>query len=216
MSLNLLLFLILAGIAVLSALGMLLSRNALYSALYLIINFITVAVMYLTLHAPFIAIVQITVYTGAIMVLFVFVIMLLGAEQIGSRHPQRWFLPLAIFLGAVLLIETMYIVLYQLSLTSGVAEIAEQFGSPKAIGELLFSQYLLPFEATSVLLLVAMIGAIVLTKREKNTPRVNAGTNHPAGTGGYKSPEYPAGEGGQMRAETARTPDHADTRTEKK
>ena len=111
MSLNLLLFLILAGLAVLSALGMLLSRNALYSALYLIINFITVAVMYLTLHAPFIAIVQITVYTGAIMVLFVFVIMLLGAEQIGSRHPQRWFLPLAIFLGGAADRDSVYRVL---------------------------------------------------------------------------------------------------------
>ena len=173
MSINLLLFLILAGLAVLSALGMLLSRNALYSALYLIINFITVAVMYLTLHAPFIAIVQITVYTGAIMVLFVFVIMLLGAEQIGSQHPQRWFQPLAIFLGAVLLAETVYIVFTQRNLFPlGPAVFttyssADQFGSPKAIGELLFNQYLLPFEVTSILLLVAMIGAIVLTKTEK-------------------------------------------------
>jgi NADH-quinone oxidoreductase subunit J len=189
MSLNLLLFLVLAGLAVLSALGMLLSRNALYSALYLIINFLTVAVMYLTLHAPFIAIVQITVYTGAIMVLFVFVIMLLGAEQIGHRHPQRWFLPLAIFLGAVLLLETGYIVFSQRDFFSGAAKISEQFGSPQAIGELLFSQYLLPFEATSILLLVAMIGAIVLTKREK------AGPDHPAGTGGQKPPEHPAGTG---------------------
>jgi NADH-quinone oxidoreductase subunit J len=185
MSLNLLLFLILAGLAVLSALGMLLSRNALYSALYLIINFITVAVMYLTLHAPFIAIVQITVYTGAIMVLFVFVIMLLGAEQIGSRHPQRWFLPLAISMGVVLLIETVYIVFYQRNLSPEAVKIAEQFGSPKAIGELLFNQYLLPFEATSILLLVAMIGAIVLTKR------VEAGIKHPAGTGGQNPPEQP-------------------------
>jgi NADH-quinone oxidoreductase subunit J len=206
MSLNLLLFLILAGLAVLSALGMLLSRNALYSALYLIINFITVAVMYLTLHAPFIAIVQITVYTGAIMVLFVFVIMLLGAEQIGSRHPQRWFLPLAIFLGAVLLIETVYIVIYQRNLTSGAAKIAEQFGSPKAIGELLFNQYLLPFEATSILLLVAMIGAIVLTKRAE------------AGKGGQRPPEHPAGKGGQRPPDspTARLPEQPDTQTEAK
>jgi len=191
MSLNLLLFLILAGLAVLSALGMLLSRNALYSALYLIVNFITVAVMYLTLHAPFIAIVQITVYTGAIMVLFVFVIMLLGAEQIGSRHPQRWFLPLAIFMGAVLLVETVYIVIYQRNLTPGAARIAEQFGSPKAIGELLFNQYLLPFEATSILLLIAMIGAIVLTKHEKNTPRTQAGTGGYRPPGGQEPPEHP-------------------------
>jgi NADH-quinone oxidoreductase subunit J len=167
MSLNLLLFLALAGLAVLSALGMLLSRNAIYSALYLILNFIVVAIMYLTLNAPFIAIVQITVYTGAIMVLFVFVIMLLGAEQIGSNHPGKWFLPLAIFLGALLLTETLYIVFSQSNLLPATAEITSQFGSPQAIGSLLFNQYMLPFEVTSVLLLVAMIGAIVLTKREE-------------------------------------------------
>jgi NADH-quinone oxidoreductase subunit J len=167
MSINLLLFLVLAGLAILSALGMLISRNGLYSALYLIINFATVAVIYLTLNAPFIAVVQITVYTGAIMVLFVFVIMLLGAEQIGSQHPQRWFQPLAIFLGAVLLAETAYILFSQRDLFPGASHITEQFGSPNTIGELLFNQYLLPFEVTSILLLVAMIGAIVLTRSLK-------------------------------------------------
>jgi NADH-quinone oxidoreductase subunit J len=189
MSLNLLLFLVLAGLAILSALGMLLSRNALYSALYLIINFLTVAVMYLTLHAPFIAIVQITVYTGAIMVLFVFVIMLLGAEQIGSRHPNRWFLPLALCMGAVLLLETVYIVLSQRDLLPEAAKINAQFGSPQAIGTLLFNQYLLPFEATSILLLVAMIGAIVLTKRVE-TPR--SGRLYPAGTGVTQPSDRPS------------------------
>jgi NADH-quinone oxidoreductase subunit J len=174
MNVNLILFLLLAGLAVLSALGMLLSRNALYSALFLIINFATVAVMYLTLNAPFIAIVQITVYTGAIMVLFVFVIMLLGAEQIGSQHPQRWFQPLAIFLGAVLLAETVYIFFSKQGLFSEAGSITEQFGSPNSIGALLFNQYLLPFEATSFLLLVAMVGAIILTKRaEADSHRPN-------------------------------------------
>lgn len=168
MSINLIFFLILALIAVLSALGMLVSRSALYSALYLIANFITVAIMYLTLHAPFIAIVQITVYTGAIMVLFIFVIMLLGAEHIGRRHPQRWFLPLALILGGVLLTEAVFFLLTNRNLFPEAQAITSQFGSPKAIGELLFNQYLLPFEATSILLLVAIIGAIVLTKSERN------------------------------------------------
>jgi NADH-quinone oxidoreductase subunit J len=136
----------------------------------LIVNFVTVAVIYLTLHAPFIAIVQITVYTGAIMVLFVFVIMLLGAEQIGSQHPQRWFRPLAIFLGVVLLAETAYIFFSQANIFSGAVRITDQFGSPQSIGALLFNQYLLPFEATSILLLVAMVGAIVLTKRAEAEP----------------------------------------------
>ncbi|MBN2044683.1 MAG: NADH-quinone oxidoreductase subunit J [Anaerolineales bacterium] len=167
MSLNLIFFLLLALIAVLSAVGLLASRSALYSALYLIINFATVAVMYLTLHAPFIAIVQITVYAGAIMVLFLFVIMLLGAEHIGSLHPQRWFLPLALVLGILLLAEAIIIIFTQPNLLPEAQVISSDFGSPKAIGELLFNQYLLPFEATSILLLVAMIGAIVLTKPEK-------------------------------------------------
>ena len=170
MTANLIFFLLLAGLAVLSALGMLLSRNALYSALFLIINFATVAVIYLTLNAPFIAIVQITVYTGAIMVLFVFVIMLLGAELIGDQHPQRWFQPLAIFLGLVLLAETAYIFFSKQGIFTSAGSISDQFGSPKSIGALLFNQYLLPFEATSILLLVAMVGAIVLTKRAETDP----------------------------------------------
>src|SRR4029453_309858 len=85
MTLDLILFLVLSLIAVASALGMLLSRNAVYSALFLVLNFITVAVFYLLLGAPFIAMAQVTVYAGAIMVLFLFVIMLLGAESIAGE-----------------------------------------------------------------------------------------------------------------------------------
>lgn len=165
MTLNMLLFIVLAGLAVLSALGLLLSRSAIYSALYLIVNFVDVAIMYLTLNAPFIAIAQITVYTGAIMVLFMFVIMLLGAEQVGTSHLRKWFLPLAILLGAVLLLETGYILFSNSIVLPNAAALSSQFGSPQAIGSLLFNQYILPFEVTSILLLVAMIGAIVLTKR---------------------------------------------------
>ena len=86
-------FLILAVVSVATALGMLFSRNAIYSALFLVLNFVTVAIFYLLLGAPFIAMAQITVYAGAIMVLFLFVIMLLGAERLtpGRVLPwQRW------------------------------------------------------------------------------------------------------------------------------
>src|SRR5688572_9463095 len=89
MSLDLILFLILSLIAIATALGMLLSRNAIYSALFLVLNFITVAVFYLLLGAPFIAMAQVTVYAGAIMVLFLFVIMLLGAEGISGEFNWR-------------------------------------------------------------------------------------------------------------------------------
>jgi NADH-quinone oxidoreductase subunit J len=166
MTVELILFLILATVAVISALGMLLSRNAVYSALFLVLNFATVAVFYLLLGAPFIAITQVTVYAGAIMVLFLFVIMLLGADPLpeGKELPkQKW---LASFLALVLAVEG--IVLISMQKTAGfIPTPVEGAGNPKAIGELLFSGYLLPFEVTSVLLLVAMVGAIVLTGKKK-------------------------------------------------
>ncbi len=167
MTLNLLLFLILAAVAIASALGMLLSRHALYSALYLILNFGTVAVFYLILHAPFIAIAQVTVYAGAIMVLFLFVIMLLGAGQLPPTKVLPWQRPVAIFLAAILLAEAVYLIFFRTSELPGATTLTPGFGDPEAVGKLLFNQYMLPFEVTSILLLAAMIGAIVLTKVEK-------------------------------------------------
>lgn len=161
---ELILFLILALVAVVSALGMLFSRNAVYAALFLILNFGTVAVFYLLLNAPFIALTQVTVYAGAIMVLFLFVIMLLGAEQSGRTPAVRWLRPVTISLGAILLAEAIYIIYTQRSLLPAKLTTSASFGTPNSVGEILFNQYLLPFEVTSVLLLVAMIGAIVLTK----------------------------------------------------
>ena len=100
MTSELIVFLVLSLVAIASALGMLLSRNAIYSALFLVLNFVTVAVFYLLLGAPFIAMSQITVYAGAIMVLFLFVIMLLGAESLAPL-PQAmpWQRPLAFILA---------------------------------------------------------------------------------------------------------------------
>jgi NADH-quinone oxidoreductase subunit J len=162
------LFFSLAVIAVASALGMLFSRNAVYAALYLVLNFATVAVFFLLLNAPFIAIAQVSVYAGAIMVLFLFVIMLLGAERTGPQQAIRWQRPTAVVLGLVLFVELGYILLSQYGvLPASTEEIAENFGSPLAVGAELFTAYLLPFEITSVLLLVAIVGAIVLTKLER-------------------------------------------------
>jgi NADH-quinone oxidoreductase subunit J len=171
MNANLILFFFLAIIAIASAGLMVFTRNAIYCALYLILNFITVAIFYLLLDAPFIAISQVTVYAGAIMVLFLFVIMLLGAEATGIIMRRWWWQPVALGLGAILLIEIAFIVLSTAPLTQGgalpVQNLSTAFGSPAMIGEELFVKYLLPFEATSILLLIAMIGAIVMTKSEK-------------------------------------------------
>lgn len=160
-----LVFLILAIVSILAGIGLLTSRNAVYAALFLILNFSTVAVMYLMLNAPFLAIVQISVYAGAIMVLFLFVIMLLGAERLYQedvRPGMQWQRPLAIGLGAVLLVQAGYVFFTRLGQSPVAAELVKS--GPMEIGMMLFGPYLLPFEVASVLLLVAMVGAVVLTR----------------------------------------------------
>ena len=164
MTAELILFLILALVAVGAALGLLFSRNAVYAALFLVLNFITIAVFYLLLNAPFLAMAQVTIYAGAIMVLFLFVIMLLGTKKLKTRGENLWQRRLAIGLGVVLLGEMVTLFFVQGWRGTLIGDIGSQFGSPESIGIELFYQYLLPFEITSILLLVAMIGAIVLTK----------------------------------------------------
>ncbi len=167
MSLEWILFLILALIAIASALGMLLSRHAVYAALFLVLNFATVAVFYLLLNAPFIAMAQITVYAGAIMVLFLFVIMLLGTEVLPPSPVLPWQRPLAFLLALGLLAESAYLLFFRQRLTLSLPATIDPFSGPKAIGHALFTGYLLPFEITSILLLVAMVGAILLTRKER-------------------------------------------------
>jgi NADH-quinone oxidoreductase subunit J len=170
MTIDLILFLLLALIAIATALGMLLSRNAVYSALFLVLNFATVAVFYLLLGAPFIAMAQITVYAGAIMVLFLFVIMLLGAESLAPSQALPWQRPLAVILAFALVVEAGYLLLVRGAMVGEIVQPDAATNAVQAIQDLgltLFNQYLLPFEVTSIVLLVAMVGAIVLTKQEK-------------------------------------------------
>jgi NADH-quinone oxidoreductase subunit J len=160
------LLVLLGAVSIGSALGLLLSRNAVYAALFLVLNFGVGAVLYLMLNAPFLAVIQVTVYAGAIMVLFVFVIMLLGAERLNpgenpsGMHYQR---PLAIILGVTLLFIAGYVLLTRGAAPAPVSA-ALVDSSPVAIGLELFGPYVFPFEVVSVLLLVAMIGAVVLTR----------------------------------------------------
>ncbi len=167
MNAEIVVFFILAVVAVGSALGMLLNRNAVYSALFLILNFATVAVFYLVLGAPFIAMTQVTVYAGAIMVLFLFVIMLLGAEQLSLGSALRWQRPAAVVLGLLLLVEAAYVIFFRQGGYPWLQEAPADFASPAAIGQVFFQEYFLPFQVTGVLLLVAMVGAIVITRHEK-------------------------------------------------
>jgi len=169
MSGELILFLAVAVVSVVTALGMLFSRNAVYSALFLVLNFISVAIFYLLLSAPFIAMAQVTVYAGAIMVLFLFVIMLLGAEAIPGRPSwQKFVFPTVI--AGILAIEAIYILVTRArpeGLVLAPDSAVNTMDYLREVGKILFSNYLLPFEVTSILLLVAMVGAIVLTRKEK-------------------------------------------------
>jgi NADH-quinone oxidoreductase subunit J len=170
MNSDLIIFLILSLVAISSALGMLLSHNAVYSALFLVLNFITVAVFYLLLGAPFIAMSQITVYAGAIMVLFLFVIMLLGAESLAPGKALPWQKPLAGLLSSILAVEVVYILFSRARSDAVITAPDASLNTMESLREMamtLFSEYLLPFEVTSILLLVAMVGAIVLSRREK-------------------------------------------------
>ena len=178
MSGEIILFFILALTAIATAVGMLISRHAVYAALYLVLNFGTVAVFYLLLGSPFIALSQVTVYGGAIMVLFLFVIMLLGSELIPAEFSVRSVWP-AVVIGLGLLGLVLYLVLQKAPFVRLSMETGVDAAKPTYLAAQLFTVYLLPFEVTSILLLVAMVGAIVLTKQtaSRNRPTTLSGND---------------------------------------
>lgn len=167
---NPIVFIILAAVALISALGMLLSRNAVHSALFLVLNFSTIAVFFLLLNAPFLFVTQIAIYAGAIMVLFLFVVMLLGAERLQEARTQgRWQLLLSVFLGMILLGTFAYLVVSGAKMTAAANGETAIAAGPIEIGLALFESYVFPFEVASVLLLVAMVGVVVLrTRRDRD------------------------------------------------
>jgi NADH-quinone oxidoreductase subunit J len=161
---SLVVFAIVALVAVGSALGLVLRRNPIHGALFLVVNLGAIAVFYLMLGAEFLAAAQVIVYAGAIMVLFVFAIMVLipGKEETGPdprRRLRLWALPA----GGLLFLQVLAWVL--LSRGAPPAAGPPAAGGVEAIGRLLFTDYLFPFELTSVLLLAAMVGVLLLARR---------------------------------------------------
>jgi len=167
-------FFVLAALAVLGAVSLILQRHPIHSALSLIVVMVALAGLYLLMGAEFVAAVQIIVYGGAIMVLFVFVIMLLNAgEEEVLPHSSR----VAIVLGVPGLILGLAVGVWVVARYAGFDRIAiggpqvlngtEGFGNPSSVAKLLFRDYLLPFEVTSVLVLIAILGAVVLARREE-------------------------------------------------
>ena len=157
-------FLVVALTAVGSALGLIVKRNPIHGALFLVVNLASIAVLYLMLGAEFLALAQVIVYAGAIMVLFVFAIMVLipGKEETGP-DPLRKIRVLALPLGGLLLVMLTAVVG---RMSAGPATPRPAPGGVEALGRVLFTDYLLPFELTSVLLLAAMVGVLLLTRRK--------------------------------------------------
>jgi NADH-quinone oxidoreductase subunit J len=161
-----------------SSLAMLFTPNAVHTALFLVAAQIALAVAFLLQGAFFVAAIQIIVYAGAIMVLFLFVIMLLGVDRREALiEPLTGQRPLAIGLGALLAAEIAYVSWRGLDLLGSSAEgeralnaLNEDPGNVESVARTLFSRYMLPFEATSVLLVVAIVGVMVLAKRIGSMP----------------------------------------------
>ena len=166
-----LLFILFAGLAIGCALSMVVQRNPLYSAISLIGVFISLASLYVMLAAPFIAAVQIIVYAGAIMVLVVFVIMLLNVEEeTRKRLRLRFLVPTAVLLAGVLIAEAAFVIYFVQAQPSPQDPGTSEIGLTAEIGKGLFTTYLLPFEITSVLLLMAIVGAMTLARRANIIP----------------------------------------------
>ena len=160
------LFILFAGLAIGCAISMVAQRNPLYSAISLIGVFVGLACLYVMLAAPFIAAVQVIVYAGAIMVLVVFVIMLLNVEE-EERRPLRLraLMPIAVVLAAILFAEAAFIIFFVHTSPGTPTTNVSDIGLTSSIGAGLFTSYLLPFEITSLLLLMAIVGAITLARR---------------------------------------------------
>jgi len=160
------LFVLFAGLAIGCAVSMVAQRNPLYSAISLIGVFVSLACLYVMLAAPFIAAVQVIVYAGAIMVLVVFVIMLLNVEE-EERRPMRLraLVPIAVGLAAILFAEAAFIIFFVHTSPGTPTANVSDIGLTTSIGAGLFTSYLLPFEITSLLLLMAIVGAITLARR---------------------------------------------------
>ena len=152
----------LATVAVLGALGLILFKNPVHSALSLLLTFFAMAGIYVLLDAPVLAVFQIAVYAGAVMVLFIFVVMFLNLDTELGQQRHEWLRAVAIMLGAGL---ALAISVWGLSYVQGPQAVSLPVDQARALGRLLFSDYVVPFEAISLLLVAAAIGAVAINRK---------------------------------------------------
>ncbi|MEX0609375.1 MAG: NADH-quinone oxidoreductase subunit J [Balneolaceae bacterium] len=161
------LFIILAVLAVGSALAIVINRNTVNSALFLVLNLVSLAGLFLLLNAQFLAVIQILVYAGAIMVLFLFVIMLLNVEseeKLWDKFRMKYFL--AFFLAIAVMGQVIYSLAGVTDMLPQISEEMASIGTVEAVGDVLFTKYLLPFEITAILLTAAVVGALMLAQHK--------------------------------------------------
>lgn len=160
------LFWVLSITAVLCAMMVIASKDAVHSALFLIVTFFAVAGHYFLLNAHFLAAVHIIVYAGAIMVLFLYAVMMINASK-GEESGKKPLFKIAATLSASLLLLTLTVALKQ-SETAQPLQTDTQIGTVESLGKVLFNEFLLPFEISALLFLSAMVGAVLLSKKQLN------------------------------------------------
>jgi NADH-quinone oxidoreductase subunit J len=165
-------FVVTALVAVFAAVMVITRRNPIHSAMFLIVNFLCIAVLYLLLNFQFIAIIQVMIYAGAIMMLVIFVIMLLSVEEEKKKHKMP--VPFSQMLGMVLVLILFALLIFGVAVRVLPGEQGEftlervaELGDVKTIAGLLFTKFLFPFEVASLILLVGIIGAVILSKKER-------------------------------------------------
>jgi NADH-quinone oxidoreductase subunit J len=156
------LFYVLGGLLVIASLMVVFQRNVVHSAMALVAALFLTAILFFSLDAPMVGVLQVLVYAGAIMVLFLFVIMFLNPAAVEPRQQFGW----GFGIVAALLLAGALVAVMTVSEPPAPVAATESFGSPETLAKSLFTDFVLPFEIASVLLLVAIIGAVVLAKRE--------------------------------------------------
>lgn len=167
------LFYLFAIILVLSALRVVTANNPVHAALYLVLSFFTAAMLWMLIKAEFLAVSLVLIYIGAVMVLFLFVVMMLDINFESLRKGFWRFVPVAGVVAAIMLGEMLLVLTHRFAAIPGaqLAEPAAGFNSAKALGRLIYTDYFLPFQLAAVLLLVGMIAAIALTLRKRKNTR---------------------------------------------
>ncbi len=166
------LFYVFAAVTIFAAVRVITSRNPVHSVLFLVLTFATVACIWLLLRAEFLAITLVLVYVGAVMVLFLFVVMMLDINIDRVRHGFWRNLPVALFVGVVIVMELAFVLMTAFTdRQSDVPPLPADYSNTKALGKLLYTDYVFAFETAAVVLLVAMVAAIALTLRKRKDVR---------------------------------------------